>query len=98
MELAHLPYKKGRSYEDYVGLAGLERLGKKKWRRQVNEVVQQLQSAVQADYVVLGGGNARLLKKLPSGVRLGDNSNAFQGGYRLWTKPYSGSSHKRFVH
>ena len=54
MELAHLPYKKGRSYEDYVGLAGLERLGKKKWRRQVNEVVQQLQSAVQADYIVLG--------------------------------------------
>jgi predicted NBD/HSP70 family sugar kinase len=98
MELAHLPFKKGRSYEDYVGLAGLERLGKKKWRRQVNEVVQQLQSAVQADYVVLGGGNARLLKKLPSGVRLGDNSNAFQGGYRLWTRLYSGSSHKRFVH
>ena len=98
MELAHLPYKKGRSYEAYVGLAGLERLGKKKWRRQVNEVVQQLQSAVQADYIVLGGGNARLLKKLPSGVRLGDNSNAFQGGYRLWTRLYSGSSHKRFVH
>ena len=98
MELAHLPFKKGRSYEDYVGLAGLERLGKKKWRRQVNEVVQQLQSAVQADYVVLGGGNARLLKKLPSGVRLGDNSNAFQGGYRLWTRLYSGSSRKRFVH
>ena len=81
-----------------MGLAGLERLGKKKWRRQVNEVVQQLQSAVQADYIVLGGGNARLLKKLPSGVRLGDNSNAFQGGYRLWTRLYSGSSHKRFVH
>ena len=98
MELAHLPFKKGRSYEDYVGLAGLERLGKKKWRRQVNEVVQQLQSAVQADYIVLGGGNARLLKKLPSGVRLGDNSNAFQGGYRLWTRLYRGSSHKRFVH
>ena len=98
MELAHLPFKKGRSYEDYVGLAGLERLGKKKWRRQVNEVVQQLQSAVQADYVVLGGGNARLLKKLPSGVRLGDNSNAFRGGYRLWSKLYSGSTHKRFVH
>jgi polyphosphate glucokinase len=98
MELAHLPYKKGRSYEDYVGLAGLKRLGKKKWRRQVNEVVQQLRSAVQADYVVLGGGNARLLKKLPPGTRLGDNSNAFQGGYRLWAKPYSASAHKRFVH
>lgn len=98
MELAHLPYKKGRSYEYYVGLAGLERLGKKKWRHQVNEVVRQLKSAVQADYVMLGGGNAKLLKKLPPGTRLGDNSNAFQGGYRLWTKRYSGSTHKRFVH
>jgi polyphosphate glucokinase len=98
MELAHLPYKKGRSYEDYVGLAGLERLGKKNWRRQVKEVVQQLQSAVQADYVVLGGGNAKLLKKLPRGTRLGDNANAFQGGYRLWAKPYSASAHERFVH
>ena len=98
MELAHLPYKKGRTYEDYVGLAGLERLGKKKWRRHVNEVVQQLKSAVQADYVVLGGGNARLLKKLPPGTRLGNNANAFRGGYRLWAKPYSGSTHKRFVH
>ena len=98
MELAHLPYKKGRTYEDYVGLAGLERQGKKKWRYQVNEVVQQLKSAVQADYVVLGGGNARLLKKLPPGTRLGNNANAFQGGYRLWTKLYSGSTHERFVH
>ena len=98
MELAHLPFKKGRSYEDYVGLVGLERLGKKKWRRQVNEVVLQLQSAVQADYVVLGGGNAKLLKKLPPGTRLGDNANAFQGGYRLWAKPYSGFAHERFVH
>jgi polyphosphate glucokinase len=98
LELAHLLYKKGRSYEDYVGMAGLERLGKKKWRHQVNEVVQQLKSALQAEYVVLGGGNARLLKKLPPGTRLGKNSNAFQGGYRLWTKLYSGSTLKRFVH
>lgn len=98
MELAHLPYKKGRTYEDYVGLAGLEREGKKKWRHQVNEVVRQLKSALQADYVVLGGGNARLLKKLPPGTRPGDNSNAFRGGYRLWTKLYGGSTHKRFVH
>ena len=98
MELAHLPYKKGRSYEDYVGLAGLERLGKKKWRHQVNEVVKQLKKAVQADYVVLGGGNARLLKKLPFGSRPGDNSNAFRGGFRLWAKPYSSSTHKRFAH
>jgi polyphosphate glucokinase len=98
MELAHLPYKKGRTYEDYVGLAGLERQGKKKWRRQVTEVVRQLKNAVQADYVVLGGGNAKLLKTLPPGTRLGDNSNAFRGGYRLWTKPYSGSTRERFVH
>ena len=98
MELAHLPYKKGRTYEDYVGLAGLERQGKKKWRHQVNEVVRQLRNAVQADYAVLGGGNARLLKKLPPGMRLGNNANAFQGGFRLWTKRYSGSAHERFVH
>src|ERR1700674_5840056 len=64
MELGHLPYKKGRSYEDYVGLAGLKRLGAKKWRHQVKEVVGQLKAAMQADYVVLGGGNAKLLKKL----------------------------------
>jgi polyphosphate glucokinase len=98
MELAHLPFKKGRSYEDYVGLAGLKRLGKKKWRHEVNKVVQQLRSAVQADYVVLGGGNAKLLKKLPPGTRLGDNANAFEGGYRLWAKPYSSAAHKRFLH
>ena len=98
MELAHLPYKKGRSYEDYVGLAGLERQGKKKWRHRVEEVVQQLKAAMQADYVVLGGGNAKLLKKLPPGARLGNNANAFQGGYRLWTRRYSGSTHKRFGH
>jgi len=91
MELAHLLYRKGRTYEHYLGLAGLKRQGKKKWRHQVNEVVQQLKSAVEADYVVLGGGNARLLKKLPPGTRLGHNSNAFQGGYRLWTKRYGGS-------
>ena len=98
MELAHLPYKKGRSYEDYVGLAGLERQGKRKWRQHVKEVVEQLKAAVQADYVVLGGGNARLVKKLPPGTRLGSNANAFQGGYRLWSKLYSGSTHERFVY
>jgi polyphosphate glucokinase len=98
MELAHLPYKKSRTYEDYVGLAGLKRQGKRKWRHQVERVIQQLKSAVQADYVVLGGGNARLLKKLPPGTRLGDNSHAFQGGCRLWAKRYRRSAHERFVH
>jgi polyphosphate glucokinase len=86
MELAHLPYKKA-TYEDYVGLRGLKRLGKKKWRGYVLDAVKQLKSALQADYVVLGGGNARLLKKLPAGVILGDNANAFRGGVRLWRRP-----------
>ncbi|HET9407970.1 MAG TPA: ROK family protein [Candidatus Sulfotelmatobacter sp.] len=84
MELAHLPYKKGRTYEDYVGARGLERLGKKKWRRHVLRAVKQLGAAMQADYVVLGGGNARRMKELPPNVRLGQNSNAYVGGCRLW--------------
>ena len=98
MELAHLPYKNGQSYEDHVGLAGLRRQGRKKWCQQVKQVVQQLKAAMQADYVVLGGGNARLLKKLPLGIRVGNNANAFLGGYRLWSKLYRGSADKRFVH
>jgi predicted NBD/HSP70 family sugar kinase len=84
MELAHLPYRHGRSYEDYVGLRGLKRLGKKKWREHVFDVVARLRSALECDYVVLGGGNAKNLKKLPPGARLGNNANAFRGGYRLW--------------
>lgn len=84
MELAHLPFKKGKTYEDWVGERALERLGKKKWRRHVTGVVEALSNALEAEYVVLGGGNARLLKDLPSKVRLGDNSNAFRGGFRLW--------------
>jgi polyphosphate glucokinase len=85
MELAHLPYLRGRTYEDYIGLAGLERLGKKKWRRHVFDVTERLKSALEADYVVLGGGNARLLKDLPKGARLGDNEkDAVKGGFRLW--------------
>src|ERR1700691_4881580 len=92
MELAHLPYKKGRTYEDYVGLAGLKRLGKKKWPRHVNNVVKQLKGALEADYGVLGGGNVKLLKKLPPGSELGDNANAFRGGLRLWSKSHSHNS------
>jgi polyphosphate glucokinase len=84
LELAHLPYKKGRTYEDYVGLAGLTRLGKKKWRRHVTDVVERLKAALQADYVVLGGGNVKLLRRLPPGAQRGDNGNAFRGGFRLW--------------
>jgi polyphosphate glucokinase len=84
LELAHLPYKDGRTYEDYIGLRGLERLGKKKWRRSVGDVVDRLKSALEADYVVIGGGNAKLLKALPAGARLGSNENAFRGAFRLW--------------
>ena len=86
MELAHLPYKKGQTYEDWVGNAALQRFGKKKWRREVADVVTRLQVALEADDVVIGGGNAKLLKTLPKGARLGSNSNAFLGGYRLWKR------------
>jgi polyphosphate glucokinase len=92
MELAHLPYKKGRTYEDYVGLTALKRERKKKWRRHVADIVEQLKTALQADYVVLGGGNSKLLKKFPHNTRLGNNSNAFLGGYRLWQRPNSFST------
>jgi polyphosphate glucokinase len=84
MELAHLPYRNRRTYEDYVGLRGLERRGKKKWRREVFAVVAELAAALGPDYVVLGGGNARLLQTLPPNARLGKNADAFAGGFRLW--------------
>lgn len=84
MELAHLPYKKHRTYEEYVGLAGLKRLGKKKWRKEVFEVVKRLTAALEPDYVVLGGGNVDKLDELPPRSRRGDNANAFTGGFRLW--------------
>lgn len=84
LELAHLPYRKNRTYEEYLGLAGIKRLGRKKWEQHVFEVVELLRKAFIADHVLLGGGNARLLKKLPPGAELGKNSNAIRGGYRLW--------------
>jgi len=84
MELAHLPYKQGKTYEDYVGLRGLKRFGKKKWRRYVADVVVRLKDALEAEYVVLGGGNAKRIKELPPDTRLGDNRDAFAGGVRLW--------------
>jgi predicted NBD/HSP70 family sugar kinase len=84
MEVAHLPYKKGRTYEDYLGIRGLKRFGKKKWRRHVADVVEKLKNALEADYVVLGGGNSKLLKTLPPGSKLGDNATAFTGGIRIW--------------
>lgn len=88
MELAHLVYRKGRTYEDYIGLRGLDRHGKKKWRRSVADIVTALKHALQADHVVLGGGNAKRLKRLPKGARLGDNKLAFLGGFRLWEKSW----------
>jgi polyphosphate glucokinase len=83
MELGHLPYRKG-TYEDYVGLRGLEQRGKKKWRLYVADVVARLAAALEPDDVVLGGGNIKKLKRLPPGCRVGDNANAFLGGFRLW--------------
>ncbi len=83
MELAHLPYKKG-TFEDYVGLRGLKRLGHRKWQRCVEDVVARLSAALLVDYVVLGGGNVHKLAQLPAGTRAGSNDNAFLGGFRLW--------------
>jgi polyphosphate glucokinase len=84
LELAHLPYKKGRTYEEYIGLEGLERRGKKRWRKSVLKIIALLQAALVCDYVLLGGGNAKLMKKLPDHVILGANENAVMGGLKLW--------------
>jgi polyphosphate glucokinase len=87
MELGHLPYKKG-TYEDYVGRAGLERHGRKKWQRDVADVVSRLIAALEPDDTVLGGGNVTKLEALPPHCRAGDNANAFRGGFRLWGKEH----------
>jgi len=89
MELSHLPYKHGKTYEDYLGMKGLKRLGKKRWRHYVASVVEELRTALLEDYVILGGGNAGKIKTPPSKARLGNNDNAFLGGYRLWSVPKS---------
>lgn len=91
MELGHLPYKKA-TYEDYVGLRGLLRSGKKKWRGYVKDVVARFVKALEPDEVVLGGGNVKHLKKLPLHCRAGNNANAFLGGFRLWDKSASAES------
>ena len=77
-------YKHGKTFEDYLGRRGLERLGPKKWRAEVAAVVERLTAALQPEYVVIGGGNAKKLKELPPKARLGNNENAFAGGFRLW--------------
>jgi predicted NBD/HSP70 family sugar kinase len=84
MELGHLPYKKGLSYEDFVGQAGMKRLGRRKWKQAVFDVVARLRAAFLCDYVVLGGGNVKKMDELPPNCRMGDNRNAFLGGVRLW--------------
>jgi polyphosphate glucokinase len=84
LELAHLPYKKGFTYEEYIGLAGLERRGKARWRKSVLDIISRLQAALVCDCVLLGGGNAKLMKNLPNHVVLGANSNAIDGGLKLW--------------
>jgi polyphosphate glucokinase len=91
MELGHLPYKK-RTYEDYVGVCGLEEFGKKAWRKHVEDIVEYLVAALQPDEVVLGGGNANKLKEFPRLCRLGDNANAFKGGFRMWEGPLTEKS------
>jgi polyphosphate glucokinase len=83
MELGHLPYRK-KTFESYVGEAGLELRGKKRWRQDVVDVIERLTAALEPDYVILGGGNADKVRELPPNVRLGDNANAFVGGFRLW--------------
>jgi polyphosphate glucokinase len=95
LELAHLPYKKA-TFEDYVGIRGLERCGKSKWRRNVFDVVKRLVLALQPEDVVLGGGNVHNLMELPPGCRAGDNFNAFLGGFRLWKAPNK-SDNAKFV-
>jgi polyphosphate glucokinase len=84
MEIGHMPYKHGRTYEDYVGERGRKRLGNRRWRKVVTRIVDQLRSVLEVDYVILGGGNVKKLKRLPRFSRAGDNLNAFIGGERLW--------------
>ncbi len=95
LELAHLPYTEHETYEDVVGERGLERLGKRKWRAQVLEVVSLFMEAMQTDYVVLGGGNARHMTHPPNHVRIGTNANAFRGGFRLWDDEAGTKSRRR---
>jgi polyphosphate glucokinase len=92
MELGHLPYRNGKTFEDYVGAAGLARRGKKKWRKSVDDVIAHLFAALEPDYVVLGGGNAAKVDHPPRNVRFGDNANAFEGGFRLWAEGRGESS------
>jgi polyphosphate glucokinase len=95
LELAHLPYEHGKTYEEVIGEAGLKRLGKRKWRRHVHTIVELLAAATNADYTVIGGGNVRFLDELPPNTRRGNNANAFRGGFRLWEETETRGKRKR---
>jgi len=95
LELAHLPYSNGKTYEEFIGEAGLKRLGKRKWRRHVHKIVELLAEATNADYTVIGGGNVRFLDTLPANTRRGNNANAFRGGFRLWEDTETRGTRKR---
>ena len=90
LELAHMPYRKG-TFEDYVGLRGLKRMGRRKWRKHVDAVIEQFVATFQPDEIVLGGGNLKELKELPPLCRPGNNANAFEGGFRLWEESRAAS-------
>jgi polyphosphate glucokinase len=91
MELAHLPWKKGKTYEDFLGEAALKRDGRRKWLKNVDDAIAELKQVLQSGYVVLGGGNAKRLKKLPNKVFLGTNDNAFKGAFLVWKKQHHAS-------
>jgi polyphosphate glucokinase len=91
MEVAHQRWKKGKTYEEFIGAAGLKRDGRKKWLKHVHEVIADLRQVMQTDYVVLGGGNAKLVRKLPPKVLLGANADAFKGAFLIWKKQHSTS-------
>jgi len=93
LELAHLLYRRNRTYEEYVGARALRRLGRKKWSQHVGWVVQHFRKVLGADYVVLGGGNAKNLKKLPPKCVMGTNEDAFVGGFRLWENTCANLGH-----
>ena len=95
LEIAHLPYKDGKTYEEFLGKRAQESMGKKRWRKMVAEIVEALYAGFQVDEVVLGGGNAKQLKEIPSVARVGSNRNAFAGGYRLWKDPLAGKRSHR---
>ena len=98
LELAHLPYRHHKTYEQSVGDLEMKRIGKKRWRKRVLDIVDRFMAAFQVDYIVLGGGNSRHMHELPKDVRLGSNANAFVGGFRLWEDKRFDSTHAHHAH